>query len=1573
MSRKLGFVMVAVVLAVVLAANTGFAVEKVKPAKVLRPTAFGITPPVSELPAPAAPEVKGENHEIPNPEARNLAVLPGATATDQVMGESFISPDSGVLAPSPTMSFDANNSDDNAALFGYRLAPPDTQGAVGMQYWIQFVNVNWSIYDKSSGAEVVGPLASNSLWAAGIPGTDCATFNDGDPITLYDSGAQRWFMSQLAYEGAQYRACMAVSETSDPTGAWYVWQYDYSASILNDYPKFGVWPDGYYMTVNEFGGGDPATTVFDRTAMLAGDANPAAQYFFIAGLQPAFPLPSNWNGGPPPPAGSPNYNMAFYDDAWGNPADILQICELTIDWGTPANSAFTCPAGEGDPGYIDLTAAGLSFDSDLCGYSRNCIPQPNGQTVDTLSDRLMQPLNYRNLMDTKGYEVMTVTHSVDVDGSDWAGVRWYELRNTGSGWFIYDGGTFAPDSDDRWMGSAAVDQEGNIGIIYSISSSTTYPSVGYTARLATDPAGSMQTEQLLVAGAGSQSGVNRWGDYAAMFVDPAGCTFWGTAEYAAATGNYDWDTYVGSFSMPGCTPSGFGTVEGTVVNLNTMGPIEGALIEVGPYTTYSQADGTYGINVPADTYDVTASAFGYAPMTANGVVVPDGDSVIQDFELEPVGSAFLDGYVTDAGHGWPLYAMIDIATGGSTVATVFTDPFNGYYEIELPQGAAYDLTVMPYVPGYDPQMRGIVLAPAGQTESFVFMPSGAQGCVAPGYAIGNLTGVASDFEGGFPPAGFTIVNHGGACDWNTNTFYGRTNYAGSGTCADADSDACGSGTTMNTSMYTPVMDLSGVVDPTIDFLAAYNYLSGDYFDVNISTDGGGTWTNLLHWTSDHAAYGPGEAVSLDISAYATATTMVEFHFYSPGWNWWAEIDDVEIGDPADIECVPIPGAMAIGFVADANTGEAINGAMVTNDIGGEAETGPTPDDPNLPDGAWGMFVPLPLAPDGPSTRTFTASAANYADSMVTINLVPDTVNQIDFALDAGWLEMTPHEMSIRLYDGQTYDEPMAVLNYGGIPANVQMLAFEKAGWVPNLPMDEIAAPAVAPGHLNDHNARAVTIPEREAAQPLAAGDVIQTWATGQSLPWGVGFEQYGNKVWLANPYTPTTDFQYETDGTPTGNTIDLSGWVGSWAGDLTFDSTSNMLWQVNVGGDNCIYELDPVGLVSTGNSICWGASTSERGVAYDPVSDTFFVGGWNTLAITRFDRSGTVLQVANVGLSISGLAYNPVTEHLFVMENSPTDTVTVLDPNDNYNTIGTFTIPGYGNYAGAGLGISCDGHLWAANQGDGMMYEVDSGESGACLGAALPWMIMTPDSGEVPPASPDPGMMPMNAQFIADGAPHWGLVQATVSMIHDTPYPVNDMTVCFTKAFSDVAPDYWADEFIHALAGARISTGCGYTNFCPDANMTRGVMARWLITSMYGADYSPPQCVGIFQDVICEDTPNADYIEALYNEGVTAGCNADPLQYCPDSPVTRSEMAVFLLAALEGADYVPPACTGIFGDVPCPTYWAADWIEDLYNRGITAGCSANPLLYCPNSTTSRAEMSVFETATFGFPMCDMDD
>ncbi|MCG6963655.1 MAG: carboxypeptidase-like regulatory domain-containing protein, partial [Acidobacteria bacterium] len=1136
MRRKFGFMAVMAILAVVIISLPAWGGETIHPQKVLRPTAFGITPPLRDI-TPIAPAKGLPNREVPNREVSKLPVLPNASPSGEPQGEGRITQVTGVLAPAPSVAFDGLNSDTNAAVVGFRVMPPDTEGAVGMNYYIQMINMVWAVYNKSDGSMAAGPYPLVQVWASGIPGTDCANYNDGDPVVLYDPLAQRWFMSQLAYEGSSYRNCLAVSQTGDPTGAWYVWQYTYSSSILNDYPKFGVWPDGYYMTVNEFGGGDPATTVFDRTAMLAGDASPAAQYFYIAGVQPAFPLPTNFEGGPPPPAGEPNYNMAFYDDAWGNPADILQICEFHVDWTTPANSTFTCPAGPGDPGYIDLTAAGLPFDSDLCGYSRDCIPQPNGQSVDTLCDRLMFPANYRNLMGTLGYEVMTVTHSVDVDGSDHAGVRWYELHNTGSGWFIYDGGSFAPDSDDRWMGSSSVDIDGNIGIIYSISSSTTYPSVGYTGRLATDPAGTMQSEQLVVAGAGSQSGGNRWGDYAAMHVGPTGCDFWGTAEYVNTGGNFIWDTYVASFSMPGCTPPGYGTLQGTVTSAGSGLPISGALVQAGAYSAYTESDGTYGMNIPADTYDVTASAFGFADQTVTGVIVPENDTAIQDFALEPSEPAAVDGYVMDAGgHDWPLYARVDVEFNSAVVATVFTDPANGYYEVTLPHSTPYDFIVTPLYPGYDPQTRAVVPPPEGTTENFSFVPNSS--CSAPGYMIYS-TGVDESFEGSFPPPGWTVVNHGGACDWNTTAYYGRTNYAGTGIAADADSDMCGSGTTMNTSLYTPVMDLTGVASPTLDYLASYNYLGSDYLDVNISSDGGATWTNLLHWNSDHAAYGPGEAVSLDVSAYATAATQVEFHFYAPGWDWWAEIDDLTIGTPYT-ECIAAPGALMVGLVTDNNTGEGINGATVMDDLGDTTTTMATPDDPNTPDGFYYLFAQLPGVGNGPSTRIFTASMSNYGMQQVQMNPQPNAANELDFALDAGWLEMTPETMQMRLNAGQTADDAMAILNYGGLAATVQMVAFETAGWVPSLPMDQINTPAVAPEHLNDRNAKAVTVPQRQPAQPLAAGDVIGTWPSGLSLPWGVDFDQFGSKVWLSDPYVPTTDWEYQTDGTATGNTIDLS-------------------------------------------------------------------------------------------------------------------------------------------------------------------------------------------------------------------------------------------------------------------------------------------------------------------------------------------------------------------------------------------------------------------------------------------------
>jgi hypothetical protein len=144
-------------------------------------------------------------------------------------------------------------------------------------------------------------------------------------------------------------------------------------------------------------------------------------------------------------------------------------------------------------------------------------------------------------------------------------------------------------------------------------------------------------------------------------------------------------------------------------------------------------------------------------------------------------------------------------------------------------------------------------------------------------------------------------------------------------------------------------------------------------------------------------------------------------------------------------------------------------------------------------------------------------------------------------------------------------------------------------------------------------------------------------------------------------------------------------------------------------------------------------------------------------------------------------------------------------------------------------------------------------------------------------------------------------------------------------------------------------------------------MSAWILRSAFGADYNPPPATGtIFQDV-APDSLFSNYIEDFYNQGYTAGCSADPPLYCPDDSLTRQEMAVFILLGIEGPGYTPPACSGIFADVACPSPFA-DWVEELYNRGITAGCNISPLRYCPFNDTTRAQMAVFLVTGFGFPI-----
>jgi hypothetical protein len=431
--------------------------------------------------------------------------------------------------------------------------PPDSNGDVGPQHYVQWVNLSLAVFDKA-GNLLYGPVDGNTIWQ-GFGGI-CETHNNGDPIVLHDPLADRWVLSQLAFDWPHdFHHCVAVSATADPTGPYHRYDFFFHEDILNDYPKMGVWPDAYYVAVNQFVAATgeyrgQGALAYERAPMLAG--GPArVVYFDLFTVNPNFggALPSDLDGPLPPPDGSPAFFVEVDDDAWGWPVDRLSLWRFHVDWADPSRSTFGV-GGEPDA-VLDLAALGYGFDSDLCSYSTSCIPQPGGSLLDALSDRLMYRLAYRNL--GRG-DVLVVLHTVDVDGLDHAGIRWYEIRDPGGTPFVSQAGTYAPDEDHRWMGSVAMDGAEDVAVGYSISSFRTYPSIRYVGRLAADPPGTLpRTEATLVAGTGFQTGASRWGDYSSMSVDPTDdCTFWYTQEYYTTTSGFTWQTRIGSFRFDSC-------------------------------------------------------------------------------------------------------------------------------------------------------------------------------------------------------------------------------------------------------------------------------------------------------------------------------------------------------------------------------------------------------------------------------------------------------------------------------------------------------------------------------------------------------------------------------------------------------------------------------------------------------------------------------------------------------------------------------------------------------------------------------------------------------------------------------------------------------------------------------------------------------------------------------------------------------------------------------------------------------------------------------------------------------------
>jgi uncharacterized repeat protein (TIGR01451 family) len=459
------------------------------------------------------------------------------------------------LVPPPNNTFEGGKNDDN---FPFFVLPPDTNGEIGPNHYVQMINLVTEVFDRQ-GNLLLGPINSNEIWT-GTP--VCGTFNEGDPVVQYDQLADRWLLTQFAFARdlvgtglpvGPYFECLAVSETADPTGSYFIYEFKVHDTKINDYPKFGVWPDAWYASFNmfdqtqlfEFSG--PGAAAFERDKMLDGDPNARMVFFDVADTSHGGQLPSDVDGTTPAPAGAPNYFTEFNDDAFGFSTDQLSIFEFHVDWTNTANSTFA----------VASVVPVAAFDSNLCNFERNCVPQPHpGVSLDAISDRVMNRAAYRNFGD---HESVMLNHTVDADGTDHAGIRWYELRDPGGAPSIFQQGTYAPDSEHRWMGSIAMDKAGDVALGYSLSSRSRFPSIAYTGRLTNDPLGQMpQGQGIMFPGGGAQTDDSgRWGDYSNISIDPTDdCTFWYTTEYYPVTDGFLWHTRIGSFTFPNCLGGG---------------------------------------------------------------------------------------------------------------------------------------------------------------------------------------------------------------------------------------------------------------------------------------------------------------------------------------------------------------------------------------------------------------------------------------------------------------------------------------------------------------------------------------------------------------------------------------------------------------------------------------------------------------------------------------------------------------------------------------------------------------------------------------------------------------------------------------------------------------------------------------------------------------------------------------------------------------------------------------------------------------------------------------------------------
>lgn len=599
---------ITLLLAIIVCALT-YAQEPTGPTTISQGTFMGKSIPLRDFPIVTDSE----------PGKSNLKIIPNNFPVN-----GYVHPNSLPVGGDPVVQSEVNKSTqmrnlgvsfDGPTQNQGQAVPPDPSGAVGPNHYVNAVNVVVEVFDKE-GNTLAGPTSLGNFIGDGQ--------NSGDPIVMYDQLADRWFVSQ--FNTGTNGLAIAISETPDPTGSYFL--YEFPLDAFPDYPHYSVWHDAYYLTANKPGDHFYA---LDRDAMLAGEPTAAIQGFVLPGIignpntvfspEPAYLLGTEFD------PDTPGYVTYLQDDQWSGAItfDHLKVWEADIDFDNPANSSLSAP--------LEIPVA--PFDSFFAPFGSGELDQPGtNNRIDQLSGIISYAAHYRPFVDHNSW---LVTFNVDVNQNNGlSGVRWIELRNSDTeDWSVYQEGTYAPDDgNSRFMGSGAIDAQGNIGLAFNIGGPETEVGVAYTGRFVDDPLGQLTVaEEFIVEGNGIQTTTNRFGDYSHLSMDPDNFTFWHTAEYFGA--NNFWVSRVGSFSLSGGFEVDLGITDITSPNDGALTNAETVEVEVRNFGILEQTN--IPIELRVDGVLVTTETF--------TDVIPPGESAqytfTQTVDLSIVGQTYL--------------------------------------------------------------------------------------------------------------------------------------------------------------------------------------------------------------------------------------------------------------------------------------------------------------------------------------------------------------------------------------------------------------------------------------------------------------------------------------------------------------------------------------------------------------------------------------------------------------------------------------------------------------------------------------------------------------------------------------------------------------------------------------------------------------------------------------------------------------------------------------------------------------------------------------------------------------------